>query len=136
MAKWHDRSHWLERTFSKVVAVPVLAFVGAALCDWAYASSMTLQWSNFSGWLLLMGLVGGMTALLILALVVRTRGDGWLGLGLLGIGLAVEIANFMAHMRDGYIAVMPLGLTLSVIGALVVIVAAWLTAYPVSGARA
>lgn len=118
---------WLVGWYSKLLAVPVVTFAGAFLADWSYSSSFTLQWLNFSAWLLLAGLVGGVAAWLVLVLLTRLTGGSWLGALVLGAALIVETINFMVHMRDGRTAVVPAGLLLSLIGAVGTCAAAWFT---------
>ena len=96
------------------------AFAGAVLTDWAYRSSANLQWLNFSSWLLLAGLVAGAAAL-----AARLIAGGRLAALLLGAALALGTVNFLFHMRDGWTAVVPEGLILSIVGAALITAAAW-----------
>lgn len=128
MAALNARAAWLDVAGRRTVPVPLVLFTGALLSDWAYASSATLMWSNFSAWLLLFGLLACGLALLLGALATRDRGSRSGGLPVLVLlgAFIVQVVNFMVHMRDGWTAVVPTGLTLSVIGTALTLAAAWL----------
>jgi uncharacterized membrane protein len=104
--------------------VPIVCFVGALLTDITYASGANLMWLNFSEWLIAAGLLFG--ALAALALLVefirkpalRRVASGWTHLGLFFIALVVELVNALVHTIDGWTAVVPTGMALSILGAL------------------
>ena len=100
--------------------VAVAPFAGAAASDFAYRASANLLWLNFSSWLLLAGLAAGAAAL-----AARLVAGGRLPAILLAAALAVGTVNFLFHLRDGWTAVVPEGLILSIAGALLMIAAAW-----------
>jgi len=113
--------------------VPVVCFIGAALTDWTYLDSGgTRFWSNFSSWLLAAGLVFAAIAGIVL-LIDLLRGAaanhvlGWATFGLLLAAWVVEFVNSLVHARDGWTAVAGPGLILSVIGALLIVIAGWLS---------
>jgi len=116
---------------SLLLPVPIVCFVGALLTDVAYVNSGgNLQWLNFSSWLLAAGLAFGgiavVLALVDLARLRQLRGHwGWSAFGLLVASLVVEFINSLIHARDGWTAVVPTGLTLSAIGALLVLTCGW-----------
>jgi uncharacterized membrane protein len=115
-----------------LLPVPIVCFVGALITDFAYDSSGgNLQWVNFSSWLLAAGLFfGGIVALLMVIDLVRIpqlrSSDGWAGFALLIAAWVVELINSFVHARDGWTAVVPLGLILSAIGALQILIFGWL----------
>jgi uncharacterized membrane protein len=115
-----------------LLPVPIVCFVGALITDLAYDSSGgNLQWVNFSSWLLAAGLFfGGIVALLMVIDLVRIpqlrSSDGWAGFALLIAAWVVELINSFVHARDGWTAVVPLGLILSAIGALQILIFGWL----------
>jgi uncharacterized membrane protein len=115
--------------YSMLLPIPVVCFIGALLTDWAYVGSGgNLTWLNFSSWLLAAGLLfGGIAAVVLLIDLFRGIGarTGWLHFLLLGAAWIVELINSFAHARDGWTAVVPLGMTLSVIGVLLVLAAGW-----------
>ena len=118
--------------YSALFPVPVVCFLGTLLTDFAYAKSGgNLLWLAFSSWLLLAGLLVGVTAaLVLLGDVVRDASMrmpfGWAHLLFFYAALIVELLNIFIHERDGWTAVVPIGMTLSIIGTVLILVAAWL----------
>lgn len=105
-----------------MLAATVTLFLGALLGDYAYWSSHQIEWSNFASWLNAGALVVGAIALLC-AFVGR-----WRPLSYLLVLLATWILGFinaLVHARDAW-AVMPTGLVLSLIVALLACVATWI----------
>jgi uncharacterized membrane protein len=121
--------HPLMSTFA---SFPTVCFILALLNDIAYWRTANLQWQNFSEWLLFGGLVVGGFVLLfeVVGLLfrprVRAQGPGWLhAIGLL-IVLLLGFYNSLVHARDGWTAVVPEGLILSVATVVVMIITGWL----------
>lgn len=131
----------VERTDSKVAAVTgpiylllfpiaVVCFVGALLTDLTYASNAIIEWLNFSEWLIAAGLVfGGFAALaslieLIVAAPLRSNIVGWGHIFLFWAAWIVELFNAFVHTIDGWTAVVPTGLILSIIGSFLAVLAA------------
>ena len=120
----------LHPVHAMLLAIPFALFLAALLSDIAYFNTFQIQWSNFSSWLIAGGLVGNGFALLwALVDLIRFRRGG------LGFPLAYFVAllalfvlgfiNALVHAKDAW-AVMPTGLYLSVVVALVAMAAAWL----------
>ena len=108
--------------------IPVVCFVAALATDIAYANSAFLMWLHFSEWLIAAGLAFG--ALALLALVVEFIADraartgiGWAHALLFCAALVVELVNAFVHSIDGWTAVVPTGMALSVVGALLALAA-------------
>jgi uncharacterized membrane protein len=118
--------------YSMLLPVPVVCFVGALLTDLAYiCSGGNLVWLNFTSWLLLAGLVFGFVAALVLLIdVIRSpavrTGVGWTHLLVFYAALIVELVSMFIHQRDGWTAVAGAGLILSIIGAVLMLIAGWL----------
>lgn len=118
--------------YSMLLPVPVVCFLGVVLTDLAYlGSGGNLVWLDFSSWLLLAGLVFGLLGAIVLLIdIVRSRGmrtgTGWAHLLFFYAALLVELFSMFIHQRDGWTAVAGLGLALSIIGAVLVLIAAWL----------
>jgi len=118
--------------YSMLLPVPVVCFLGVVLTDLTYlGSGGNLVWLDFSSWLLLAGLVFGLLGAIVLLIdIVRSRGmrtgTGWAHLLFFYAALLVELFSMFIHQRDGWTAVAGLGLALSIIGAVLVLVAAWL----------
>ena len=112
--------------YSLFLPVPVVCFIGALITDLSYLNSGgNLLWVNFSAWLLAAGLVFGVVVLIILLIDAIRGSAAWLAFGLLLAAWIVEFINSLVHARDGWTAVAGLGLILSIIGAVLVLVAGW-----------
>lgn len=109
--------------------IPIVCFLGALATDIAYRSSAFLMWLHFSEWLIAAGLAFGVLAALVLLIefvgngAIRTGRTGWAHLLLFYAALVVELVNAFIHSIDGWTAVVPTGLTLSTIGALLALAA-------------
>lgn len=111
-----------------LLASTVPLFLGALLSDLAYSNSYEIQWSNFAAWLIAGGMVfTGIALLWALIELVRSnprRGRPLLYfLLLLGV-FVLGLLNSFQHARDAW-AVMPAGLVLSAIVAILAILATW-----------
>jgi len=108
--------------------VPVVLFIAALVTDIAYAKSATITWLNFSEWLIAAGLLFGALALIVLIVefcasrAIRA-GVGWAHLVLFVAALVVELFSMFIHTRDGWTAVVPAGMTLSILGVLLALCA-------------
>jgi uncharacterized membrane protein len=118
--------------YSMLLPVPVVCFIGALLSDITYVESDGNPiWLAFSSWFILFGLAFGAVAALVLLIdfirsaAMRTR-IGWAHLLIFYAALLVELLSIFIHERDGWTAVVPIGMTLSVIGAILIVIAAWL----------
>lgn len=115
-----------------LVPFPIVCFIGALITDIAYYNSANVQWSNFSIWLITAGLVlGGFAALTgIIDYAgdrrVRSARPATLHMILNISAFIIEIVNAFVHSRDGWTAVVPTGLTLSIISVILLGVSAWL----------
>jgi uncharacterized membrane protein len=118
--------------YAMFLPVCVICFLGVLLTDLTYlGSGGNLIWLAFSSWFLLFGLVFGfLAALLLLIDVFRSPGmcssAGWAHLLFFYAALLIELLSMFVHQRDGWTAVAGLGLILSIIGAVLVLIAAWL----------
>ncbi len=112
-----------------ILAGTVPLFLGAALSDAAYASTYEIQWSNFASWLIAGGLVFGAVALLFALVGLarpsrRRHGGGAYFLALL-VTWVLGFLNALVHARDAW-AMMPMGLVLSIIVAVLACASVWL----------
>lgn len=103
-------------------------FLGTLLSDWAYGSSYEVQWSNFASWLLAGALVFSGFALLwsLIDLFRADRRGGrrlWAFLLLLATWV-LGFVNALVHAKDAW-AMMPEGLILSVLVAVLAVTAIW-----------
>ncbi len=112
-----------------LVPFPVVCFFGALATDLAYWASDSVLWETFSVWLLTAGLV--MAAVAVIAgLVDLGRGmrlRALQPLRLLGavVVIVLSLINVFIHSRDGYTAVIPSGLALSALVAILMIAIGW-----------
>ena len=109
--------------------VPIVCFLAAPITDLAYSASAFLMWLHFSEWLIAVGLAFGALAALALLIeffasrVIRSEALGWAHLVLFYTALIVELFNAFIHTIDGWTAVVPTGMTLSIIGAILALAA-------------
>ena len=69
----------------------------------------------------------GVLALFILLIDGLRGASSWLSFGLIAGAWVVEFLNALIHARDGWTAVVPLGMTLSILGALLVLTGGWMS---------
>jgi uncharacterized membrane protein len=103
-------------------------FALTLLTDWAYMQTMVLMWKDFSSWLLFAGAVAGGIAVVLwlLGLVVYRQRQAWLIVMLNAVVLAVAIVNNLVHAGDGWTAIVPLGIGLSLLTCVLMLVSATL----------
>ena len=110
--------------FPGLMTFPASCFLLTLIFDIAYARSANMMWESTSVWLLTIGLLSA--GLFVLVGLVEAFGLGRWPTMILRIGYAIalilSIFNAFIHSRDGYTSVVPTGLTLSVIVALVLLV--------------
>jgi uncharacterized membrane protein len=117
--------------YSALLPIPIVCFVGTVMTDLAYSASTNMMWLDFSSWLLLAGLIAGGVAGLFLTIDFVRAGRGrtralTVHFVLLFAAWVVEIFNSFVHTRDGWTAVVPTGLTLSIIAAILALIAGWI----------
>lgn len=131
-ARGHYRSAGLTPLHGLLLAFPVALFTGAVATDIAYLNTGEMQWTNFSAWLIAGGLVFG--ALVILwaavdALLAQRRGGvagALIYLGVLAVMWILGLINAFHHSADAWSSVGALGLALSIVTALLALVAGWM----------
>ena len=124
----------LDALHALLGAFPAAYFLLAFLIDITYVRSAYYIWPFFSIWLITAGLVAGALAVLVGLIEwvvrrreVRRRGFYWHGLITI-VALVLGLINAFIHSRDGWTSVVPEGIILSGITALLMIVAAFLGA--------
>lgn len=125
-----DRHRPIDLVSSALLSFPVACFTLTVLTDVAYWQTLNLLWLHFSEWLLFAGLVFGAFALLTLAIdfaLLRVR-PAWSAVLAGIVVLLLATLNSFIHTADGWTAVMPYGLTVSVLTVVVMIATAWLGA--------
>ena len=100
--------------------------MAALFTDFMYSSNGLMQWSNFSAWLIVGGLVLALvSAIILLAEAVSGRAGTirWLDFILLAVAAVLSILNVLVHTRDAWTSVVPTGITLSAIVTVLLLVA-------------
>lgn len=121
-----------QPVYATLVQFPAVCFIGALITDLAYWQSANIIWETFSVWLLTAGcIVAGFAA--VAGLVtwishrhVRTLRFAKLHVLASAVAFALAIVNAFVHSRDGYVAVVPDGLALSIIVVILMLLATWL----------
>lgn len=118
----------MDVVHAALLSFPIACFSLTVLTDIAYWQTLNLLWLHFSEWLLFAGLVfGGISALVFLAdFAIRRVRPSWLAVSAGVVVLLLATLNSFIHTADGWTAVMPYGLALSVLTVLAMIVTAWL----------
>ena len=115
-----------------LAAYPIACFTGAFLTDIVYAQTYEMMWANFSIWLITVGLVMGVLAAVvgIADYLAHRRDRARRSASPHTIGnvlvLLLSLVNAFVHSRDAYTSVVPTGLILSGIVAVLVLVSSWL----------
>lgn len=101
-------------------------FTLTLLTDWAYTQSMILMWKDFSSWLLFAGLTAGglAVALWLIGLLVYRRRQLWGVVALNAVVLGMAFINSLIHAGDGWTAIMPWGIGVSLVTCLLMLVSA------------
>ena len=111
--------------------------MAALFTDFMYRSNSLIQWSNFSTWLILAGLVLALASVIVLAIEVvlgRTGPISWFDFILLAVAVVLSIFNELVHTRDAWTTVVPTGIILSAI-VFVLLLIAGLRGWSVTAAR-
>jgi uncharacterized membrane protein len=115
-----------------LVPIPIICFVGALMTDITYYATAEMMWADFSAWLLIVGLIGGVLAAIAGLIdfwgnrLIRTQGPAWLHLLGNALVLVLSFFNAMIHTRDAWTSVVPTGIILSIIVVLILPVTGWL----------
>lgn len=104
-------------------------FTFTLLADTAYVQTVVIMWQDFASWTLLAGLVsGGLSVLLWLAsLATHRQRPLWPVVILNVLVLVLAFLNSLVHAGDGWTAIVPWGIGLSVVTCLVMLVSATLS---------
>lgn len=139
----HPRSFgatFLHPLHAILLAFPVALFTAALATDITYLNTAVIQWSNFSSWLIAGALLFGAPVLLwaIIALIkpraAGLRGRALIYFAVVALMWALGFLNALKHSSDGWSSVGTLGLVLSIVTAVLALVAGWI-GYGTSTAR-
>jgi uncharacterized membrane protein len=114
-----------------LASFPIACFSGALVTDIAFVCTDNIMWSDFSDWLLAVGVV--MAVLAAIAGIVdfvanrrlRRQRPAWPhALGNIVV-LALAVWDNLEHTHDAWTSVMPMGLILSAATVLIMAVTSW-----------
>ncbi|MGR6534271.1 DUF2231 domain-containing protein [Brevundimonas sp. RM1] len=112
-----------------ILSGPVALFSLGTATDAAYLRTAEMQWSNFSSWAIVGGLMFGGAAFVWSLIDLAWGRRGVLRLlysGALGALCLVGLANAFKHSQDGWSSVGALGFTLSALCCGLALIAGWL----------
>lgn len=115
-----------------LIPFPIACFVGVLITDIIYWRTADIMWSDFSAWLVTVGVVLGILAA-IAGLVdflgdrqVRSASPAWPHMIGNLIALVLAVLNMLVHTHDAWTSVVPWGLALSAAVVVVVAITGWL----------
>jgi Predicted membrane protein len=114
---WPARASAMDLVHAVLLSFPIACFSLTVLTDIAYWRTLNLLWLHFSEWLLLAGLVFGILAAIALLLDWAFRRI-WLSWPMVSGGIVVLLLatlNNFIHTADGWTAVVPWGMTVSIL---------------------
>jgi uncharacterized membrane protein len=118
--------------FPVALAVPTVCFIGTLFTDLAYWKSAEMMWADFSAWLVTTGVVFGFVAFVVWVIdllrgpFVRAQLPPWPYAIAHVVALVLGVINMLVHTRDAWTSVVPWGLTLSAITAVILLIAGWM----------
>ena len=99
--------------------------MAALVTDYMYSINSLMQWANFSAWLITGGLVLALISVIVLAIdfaVGRAGPIRWFDFALVAVAAILSLVNVFVHTRDAWTSVVPTGITLSLIVAILLLV--------------
>jgi uncharacterized membrane protein len=124
--------HHAHPIHAMLSAYPLAFFTGALVTDVIYANTAQMQWANFSIWLITGGLLMGVLAAvagIVDAVVFRRRRVKRQGSWIHSLGTALMMllafVNAFVHSRDAWTSVVPTGIVLSAIVAVLALATSW-----------
>jgi len=114
-----------------LIPFPIAFFIGTFVCDLIYWQTNSAAWAQATPWLLGGGLImAGLAAVVGLVDVfgdqqVRQLSTTWWHAGANVLVVLVQIYNLFIRYQDGAAAIVPNGLTLSLIALLLLIFSGW-----------
>lgn len=120
------RASAMDLVHVTLLSFPIACFTLAVFTDIAYWSTLNLLWLHFSEWLLLAGLVFGVLAALAVLIDYAIRGIRPSWPTVIGgiVVLLLATLNSFIHTADGWTAVVPWGLTVSILTVIAMIATA------------
>ena len=115
-----------------LVVVPIACFVGALLTDLMYWRTAAMQWTNFSAWLVTVGVIIGWLAAIVGLIdflgnrAVRALPPAWPHVIGNAAVLILATFNMFVHSRDAWTSVVPTGLILSALTVAILLFTGWM----------
>jgi uncharacterized membrane protein len=115
-----------------LVPFPIACFVGTLFTDIAYWQTGEMMWSNFSAWLLAAGLAFGLLAAIaglidfLASPAIRALRPAWWHMLGNVLVMILSFFNALVHTHDAWTSVVPTGLILSAIVALILLFTGWM----------
>jgi uncharacterized membrane protein len=113
----------LHRGFIGAGGVLLIAAFGT---DYTYYTTALWQWANFSAWLITIGLIVTLVAAILLVIDFATGRAGRLNTGSfipVTAAALLSLINAFVHSRDAWTSVVPQGILLSAISAILLLIA-------------
>lgn len=113
----------LHRGFIGAGGVLLIAAFGT---DYTYYTTALWQWANFSAWLITVGLIVTLIAAILLVLDFVTGRAGRLKTGSfiqVTAAALLSLINAFVHSRDAWTSVVPQGISLSAMSAILLLIA-------------
>jgi uncharacterized membrane protein len=112
----------------RIVGLGAALLIGAFATDLEYARSELFQWENFSVWLITAGLLFAAVAAFALvfdAVLRRAITIDWPRFCGFTAAVLLSVLNAFVHSRDAYTAVVPQGVILSGVVAVILLALGW-----------
>src|SRR5215212_8966687 len=115
-----------------LIPFPIAFLVGALLTDIAYVKAGWAMWAYASSWLIAAGIASAILAAIFGFIDffgerrIRRLKVAWYHMVGNLLAVILSIANFIVHLRDGAMAVIPTGITLSAIVVLLLLFNGWM----------
>jgi uncharacterized membrane protein len=120
----HTRARTLlHRDFIGAGGVLLIAAFGT---DYIYYSTALWQWANFSAWLITVGLIVTLVAVILLLIDFATGRAARLNTGSFVVVTAaalLSLINAFVHSRDAWTSVVPQGILLSAVSTILLVIA-------------
>ena len=98
----------------------------AAFCtDYIYYATALWQWANFSAWLITVGLIVMLVAVILMLIDFATGRAGRLNTSFILVTAAalLSLVNAFVHSRDAWSSVVPQGIMLSALSTILLLIA-------------
>ena len=113
----------LHRGFIGAGGVLLMAAFGT---DYLYYTTALWQWANFAAWLITVGLIVTLVAVILLLIDFATGRAGRLNTGscvLVTAAALLSLINAFVHSRDAWTSVVPQGILLSAVSTILLLIA-------------